>query len=66
MEMDFVATAPLKSNMGSSTVYTKRGEEAIPFFSEPSATKNPELAEDLLSWLYGPFLLTAAATTGWV
>lgn len=62
--MDSVATAPLQDNMGSSTIYTKQGEEAVPFFSEPSATKKPELAEGLLSWLYGPFLLTAAEMTG--
>lgn len=62
--MDLVAAAPLKDNMGSSTIYTKRGEETIPFFSEPAATKKPELAEDPLSWLYGPFLLTAAEITG--
>lgn len=61
--MDFVATAPLKDNMGSSTIYTKGGE-TVPFFSEPAATKKPELAEDLLSWLCGSFLLTAAKITG--
>lgn len=62
--MDFVATAPLKDNVGSSTICTKRGEEAVAFFSEPAATKKPELAEDLLSWLCGSFLLTAAKITG--
>lgn len=62
--MGSVATAPLKDNMGSSTIYTTQGEETIPFFSEPSATKKPELAEGLLSWLYGPFLLSAAEITG--
>jgi len=62
--MDSVATAPLKVNMGSSTIYTKRGEETIPFFSEPSATKKPEPAKGLLGWLYGPFLLAAAEIKG--
>lgn len=62
--MDFMATAPLKDNMGSSTIYTKREEETASFFSEPAATKKPELAEDLLSWLCGSFLLTAVKITG--
>lgn len=31
-EMGSVATAPLKDNMGSSTIRTKQGGETIPFF----------------------------------
>lgn len=59
-----VATALLKDNMGSSTVYTKRGEETVSFFSQPAASEKPELAEDLLSWLCGSFLLTAVKIAG--
>lgn len=58
-----VATALLKDNMGSSTVYTER-EETVSFFSQPAASEKPELAEDLLSWLCGSFLLTAVKIAG--
>lgn len=64
--MDFVALAAREDNMGSSTIHTKQGGAAIPFFSEPSATQKPELAEDPLSFRYGPFLPAAAEITGQV
>lgn len=43
--MDFVATASVNDSVGSSMIYTKQGEETVPFFSEPSAAQKPELAE---------------------